>query len=278
MQPLLLVALLPALLSAAPAPAPTLEIIKPVISQIEGGSPDPGSFEYAAGQTLFFTCRVANYAKSADYKVHLAYSVQPFDAAGVPLAELDKNAIEDEVTPQDKEWQPKISTEIAIPSLIATGTYKVVVKVEDLVAKTSAELAVLFDVRGLDVVPSDTLVVRSLRFFRTDTDTQPIERATYRSGDGLWAKFFITGFRYGPGNAIDISYQTSILGAGDKVLWTQPEPAVEQSHSFYPKRYVEATMGLSLQGTKSGRYTLAVQVKDAVGNQTSEARETFTVE
>jgi hypothetical protein len=75
-----------------------------------------------------------------------------------------------------------------------------------------------------------------------------------------------------------VSYVTSILGAGGKVLWTQPEPAVEQSESFYPKRYVAGAMGLSLQGTKHGSYTLQIQVKDAIGNQTCEAQQVFTVE
>jgi len=40
------------------------------------------------------------------------------------------------------------------------------------------------------------------------------------------------------------------------VLWTQPEPAVEQSESFYPKRYVAASFGITLQGNiRPGDYT-----------------------
>ena len=38
------------------------------------------------------------------------------------------------------------------------------------------------------------------------------------------------------------------------------------------------SLGLSLQGTKPGSYTLQIQVKDAIGNQTCEARQVFTVE
>jgi len=63
------------------------------------------------------------------------------------------------------------------------------------------------------------------------------------------------------------------------MLWTQPEPAVEQSESFYPKRYVAATMGITLLAkTTPGEYTIAVKVTDAVGKQTYEAKQTFTVE
>jgi hypothetical protein len=54
---------------------------------------------------------------------------------------------------------------------------------------------------------------------------------------------------------------------------------VEQSESFYPKRYIAADFGLNLQKTiKPGEYTIAVQVKDAIGGQTFETKQTFTVE
>ena len=76
-----------------------------------------------------------------------------------------------------------------------------------------------------------------------------------------------------------MSYVTSVISPSGKVLWTQPEPAVEQSDSFYPKRYVAATMGITLlANTKPGEYTIAVTVTDAVGKQTYETKQTFTVE
>jgi hypothetical protein len=62
-------------------------------------------------------------------------------------------------------------------------------------------------------------------------------------------------------------------------MWTQPEPAAEQSESFYPKRYVPASMGINLTSTiKPGDYTIAVAVKDAIGGQTYEAKFPFTVQ
>ena len=280
MRPLVVAAALSAacLCATGWAAAPPMQIVNPVISQMDGGSPEPAGFEFVPGQTFFFSCRVTNYGRSPENRVELSYTVQPFDAQDVPLAELYKNKIADEVTPQDKDWQPKISTGIAIPPQISSGTYKVVVKVEDGMAKTTAELSVPFQVRAREVPASETLVVRNFRFFRNENDPQALPKAAYRSGDGLWVRFDITGFRYGASNAIDISYQASILGASGKVLWTQPEAATEQTQSFYPKRWVEGIMGLSLQGTKPGQYTLVMSAKDAIGNQTCEARTVFTVE
>jgi hypothetical protein len=272
--PTLLSILLPILACAAP-----LEIVKPMIAQSDGGTPLPVTFEHAPGETLFFTCRISGYSKNAEEKIHVSFSVQAFDAKGVPLVELYKNEMVEDVTPQDKEWMPKIQTEVQIPPLVGTGTYKLVIKAEDLLAKTTAELTVPFQVRGRAVEPSDTLAARNFQFFRGEDDTQPLQKAAYRPGDGVWARFDITGFKYGEKNHIEVSYVTSVLSASGKVLWTQPEPAVEQSESFYPKRYVGASMGITLlPTTRPGEYTIAVTVKDVVGGQTAETRQTFTVE
>jgi hypothetical protein len=271
----LLFAIVPGILCAAPA----LQVVKPVISQMDGGTPDPPGFEHVPGETLFFSCRIAGYTKTPEEKIQLTYSVQAIDPQGAPLTELYKNEIATEVSPQDKDWMPKIATEVPIPPLVASGTYKIVVKVEDVLAKTSAELATPFQVRGKPVEPSDTLTVRNFNFYRGEEETAPVEKAAYRPGDGVWARFDITGFKYGPNNKIDVSYVTSLATMSGKVIWTQPEAAVEQTESFYPKRYVPASMGITLQKNfQPGQYIIAVQAKDAIGNQTYEGKFTFTVE
>ena len=275
MRSTLLIAFLPAVLWAAPA----LQIVKPIISQMDGGTPDPPGYAHVPGETLYFSCRINGYVKSPEEKIHLTFSVQAFDPKGVPLTELYKNEIVEEVSPQDKGWMPKIETEVAIPPLVSSGAYKIVVKVEDVMAKASEELAVPFQVRGHEVMPSETLVVRNFRFFRNEDDPQALAKASYKPGDGVWAKFDITGYKYGEGNKIDVSYVTSVIAPSGKVLWTQPEPAAEQSDSFYPKRYVAASFGITLQPSiRPGEYIIAVAVKDAVGNQTHEAKGTFTIE
>jgi hypothetical protein len=257
--------------------APALEIVKPAISQMEGGAPDPASFDHVAGEVLFFSCRIANYTKSPEEKIHIAYSVQAFDPKGVPLTEIYKNEFTDEVSPQDKDWTPKIATEVSIPPLVGSGAYKIVVKAEDLIAKTNTELAVPFQVRGREVAASDTLVTRNFRFYPREEATEPLQKAAYKTGGSLWARFDITGFKYGEGNKIDITYQISILSASGKVLFTG-EPAVDQSNSFYPKRYISATFNIGLDTVKPAEYTILVAVKDAIGQQSFESKHNFRVE
>ena len=259
--------------------AAALEVVRPILAQSDGGPPSPAGYEYIAGETLFFSCRVAGYGKTPEEKVHVAFSVQAFDPKGVPLTEIYKNEMVADVTPQDKEWMPKIATEVQIPPLVAPGTYKIVIKVEDMVAKTNGELAVPFAVRSKMVEPSEALVVRNVEFFRGEDDAQAIAKAVYRPGDAVWAKFDIIGFKYGEKNHIDVSYLTSVYAPSGKLLWTQPEAAVEQSESFYPKRYVAAAMGITLlPTTKPGEFTIGIVVTDKVGKQTYETKQPFTVE
>ena len=256
-----------------------LEVVRPIIAQSDGGIPVPAGYQHVAGETLFFSCRIAGYAKTTEEKVHVTYSLQAFDPKGAPLTEIYKNEMITDVAPQDKEWMPKIATEIQIPPLVGAGTYKVLVKIEDLVNNTKTELGVPFEVRSKIVEPSDTLVVRNFQFFRAEEDPQALQKALYRGGNVLWARFDIIGFKYGDKNRIDVSYIASVLGSGGKVLWTQPEPAAEQSDSFYPKRYVAASMSITLAtNTTPADYTIAVTVTDAVGKQTYETKQAFTVE
>jgi hypothetical protein len=266
--------------SAVLCAAPALHLVQSAVSDIESGPPNPVSFEYRPGQMVYFTCRVSGYTQDKDQQVHLAYTVQAFDAHGVPVAEISKDNLTAEVTAQDKEWLPKMEVGISLPSLLFSGDYKIIAKAEDLVAKTSTELTVPFKVRSHDdVQPSESLEVRAFRFLRNEDDTHPAERAAYRPGDHLWAKFAIVGFRSGAGNKVDVSYVTSVLGPDGKTLWTQPEPAGEQEDSFYPKPYIQAEMGIEIQAKiKPGKYQLMVQAKDVIGNQSCEIKQPFTIE
>ena len=265
-----------ALLCASPA---ALEVVRVSIATSDGGPPEPASYDFSPGETLYLTCRIAGFTKTPEEKVHVAYSVQAFDPNGVPLTEIYKNDMMTEVTAQDKEWMPKIATEIQLPPLIASGKYKLVIKAEDVLAKTDTSLDVPFLVRGRKVEASDSLTVRNFGFYRSEDATEPVEKAAYKPGDSVWARFDITGFKYGEHNHIDVSYVTMVYSPSGKLIYTQPQPETEQSDSFYPKRYVSASFGLNLlKDTKPGEFSIGVKVTDKVGNQAFEEKYKFAVE
>ena len=258
--------------------AEPLAIVNAAIRQMEDGAPLPAGFTYAPGEILFFSFQVTGY-KAADDKVHLSYQVNALDPQGVRMMEPIKGVVDATLAPQDKEWKPKVHPEIALPPLAGSGTYKIVANIVDDIGKTEAVKEIPFTVRGHEVAPSDTLVVRNFHFFRSEDDPNPLATAAYRAGDAIWARFDIIGYKFGEGNNVEVSYGIAVLNAEGKALFSQDQAAVEQGGSFYPKRYVPGQMSLTTQSNmRPGDYFIVVKVEDKVGGQKYETKEKFRVE
>jgi hypothetical protein len=274
-QPLVLL-LACTLCAAATAP---LAIVRPTVSDRDGGAAVPSSFVHDPGETMFFSFQVEGFTPSSAQRVNLSYKLEAFDPHGVPIMQPVAAEIEETLAPEDKNWKPIVRQEIAIPPLADSGAYKIAISVTDAIGKATATKEVPFEVRGHRVDPSDTLAIRNVRFYRGEDDREALSKAAYRPGDAVWARFDMIGFKYGEGNLIDVSYDVSVLGPTGKVLYTQPQAGSDRSPSFYPKRYVPAVFSLATKpNTHTGEYTLLVTAHDGVGNQTFEARQSFTIE
>jgi len=274
-----LVAAVLAVAGVLAAAAPPLAIVKPIISDQDGGAPWPADFAHSPGETMFFSFMIEGYTPSSAQKVNLTYKMDVFDPRGVHLVEPITGEIEDTLAPEDKDWKPIVRQQIIIPPLAGSGTYKIAIAVSDVIARKTATLDVPFVVHGHDVALSDTLVIRNIHFFRGENDVEPLLKPSYRPGDAIWVRFDMIGFKYGPGNAIDVSYDVSILAPGGKVMYSRPQANSDRSQSFYPKRYVPAAMSVSTKpDTRPGDYTIVLTAHDGVGHQTWEARQSFTIE
>jgi hypothetical protein len=259
--------------------ATPLAVVRPTVSDRDGGAAVPGSFVHDPGETMFFSFQVDGFTASSGDRVHLSYKLEAFDAHGVRIMEPAAAEIEETLAPEDKNWKPTVRQEIVIPPLADSGTYKIVISVNDVVGKATATKEVSFEVRGRRVDPSDTLVIRNIRFYRGEEDRESLSKAAYRPGDAVWARFDIIGFKYGEANSIDVGYDVAVLSPSGKTLYAQPQAGADRSQSFYPKRYVPAVFSLATKhDTRPGEYTLSITAHDGVGNQTFEARHTFTIE
>jgi len=272
----LLLAALACELWGATAP---LAIVRTIISDRDGGAALPTGFAHDPGETLFFSFVVDGFSASSADKVHLTYKMDVFDPHALRIVETVTAEIEETLAPEDKNWKPNARQEIVIPPLADSGTYKIVVSLTDIIGKGTATKEVPFEVRGHHVDPSDALVIRNIRFYRSEDDKQPLAKAAYRPGQTVWARFDIIGFKYGEANAIDVGYDVAVLAPSGKVLYSQPQADSEHSQSFYPKRFVPAVMSLVTKpNTHPGEYVVVLTAHDGVGNQTSEARQGFTIE
>lgn len=256
-----------------------LTIVNATARQSEDGPPLASDAEFTAGETVYFSFQVTGYNSSPDKKLRLNYRVEAFDPKGVPIAEPVDSTFDANLAEEDSEWKPKIRIPILIPSIVPSGVYKITASVTDDIShlKTTAEAA--FKVSGHTIAASTELGLRNFGFYRSDNDAQPIPTPVYRSGDGVFARFDITGFRYGDRNTVGVSYDVAVLNPDGKQIYAQPKAAEEKSFSFYPKPYVPGSMSLSLQpNTRPGQYTIVLTVHDDVGHQNYESRNTFQVE
>ena len=275
-----LLAILLAAAGLAHAVAP-LAVVNTVIHDMEDGPAIPPGFSFVPGQFIFLSFQIAGYGATPERKLHLSCEVDAFDPKGIRLMETFPCHVDATLADEDKNWKPKIRMQTLIPPLAASGAYKIAIRIKDEVNRQAAEQELPFLVRGRDVPPSDTLVVRNFHFYRGEDDPNPLPAAVYRPGETLWARFDITGYRFGPANAVHVDYRIAVLGPGGKVIYTQPEAdiAVEKSISFYPKAYVPGSMNLSLQRTiRPGEYAIAVTARDLLGNQSVEIKENFSIE
>ena len=280
------IVLLSLVASAACLAAPAekkLAIVRPLLSQMEDGAPVSSGFEFLPGETIHFSCQIEGYKKIEDKfeveKILLTYQVEARDSSGVLLQPVQEGKEGGTVTAEDKNWMPKIRESIVIPPLAESGEYQILVKVKDEMAQANAEDRVTFTVKGRDIAPSDTLVVRNFRFLRSDEDAKPLQVAAYRPGDPLWVRFEMTGYKLGAANEFDIEYGLQVLRADGSVAFSQPQAATGKEQTFYQQRYQPGALSLNLaKDQKAGEYTLVLIVRDNLGKQSYEAREKFTVE
>ncbi len=266
------------LLFFAAAPKP-LEIVRAALRQTDDGPSSPAGAQWAPGETVFFTSQIANFQTTPDKKLRITYHIEAADPAGVPIVESVSGKTEEQLSPEDKDWQPKIRQEILIPPLAPPGVYKIRIVAKDEIGGMTAVKELPFEVSGRPVEVSDTLTVRNVRFQRSEDDTLPMPLAAYRPGETVWTRFDLTGYKLGPKNLVEVTYAVKVTAPSGKVLFTQPEPTLEKDTSFYPKRYLPCLINLNLQpNILPGEYTITIHAEDRIGGQVFDAPAVFRVE
>lgn len=260
-----------------------LLVVNQGVRQIEDGPLVALGTEFVPGETVYYSFQATGYTtapgESETRKVRLDYEIDVFDPKGTRLVETVKSVLDTAISVQDKDWKPTIRSEFLLPHFAPPGKYKISVKLTDALTKASSGVTDTFEVSGHAVETSTELAVRNFGFYRSEDDQKPLSVAAYRAGDSLFARFDMTGFRYGDRNTIEVSYDVAVLNSESKAIYSQPNAAVEKSYSFYPKPSVPGGMSLSLQpNMRKGEYMVILTVHDLVGHQTFEMKQTFQVE
>jgi hypothetical protein len=271
--------LLGASMAAAGAPS-NLAITELTLRESEDGQPAARA-HFGAGQSVYLSFRVAGFAaRGEDREVELTWTIDALDPAKRPIAQTVTGNLKVELAPEDKDWMPKVRYNVQVPPVPEPGTYTIAIVVEDKVAGKSTRTEQQFRVEGAAVPEAAALGVSNFRFQRTENDAAGMpEPATYRPGDVVWARFDVSGYKFGPRNKYDVRYGLALKDPNGKIVFTQPQAAADSDEGFYPKRFVSATFSVTLnKKVAAGEYTLAVTLSDGIGNQTAESAHTFRVE
>src|SRR5215471_5701095 len=89
-----------ALVSALCAATVPLAVVKPEVSDRDGGAATPSSYVHDPGETMFFSFQVEGYAASSQDRVHLSYKVEARDPKGMLLAEPVSAEVEETLAPE----------------------------------------------------------------------------------------------------------------------------------------------------------------------------------
>ena len=253
------------------------------LHQFEDGPELGPTHAFLPGESVFFSCRLTGYQSSVtgdnQRSVKLSWTLDVTDPSGIPLVAGAKGEIAEPIFPQDKNWYPKFLRHFNIPPFAPGGAYHIKVTARDEVAKSDLTSQLEFQVRGHAVEPSPVLAARNLRFVKDETDGPTLDPAVYHPGETLWARFDMTGYKYGDKNRYSVEYGLAILRESGEQVFVQPAAAADSNESFYPQRYVPGAVSLNLQpDVPEGSYTLVITMSDKVGGQTAEARREFRIQ
>ncbi|MBZ5633962.1 MAG: hypothetical protein LAO55_12640 [Acidobacteriia bacterium] len=273
-----------ALLTAALLPAaPKLAFERLALHQYEDGPLLPASHEFLPGETIWFSARIGGFESQPagdNRNVKLSWQVRIVDPGGVAVEPAKTGRLEESLRSQDKDWVPKFVVSFLLPSFIPGGNYHIPVMVKDELAGSEISGDLELHVRGESIEPSESFVIRKFRFLRNETDAEALRPpVVYRPGSTLWARFEMAGYKFETNNKFSVNYGLAVLNAEGKELFAQPDAAAESKESFYPQLRVPGALSLNLDpNVPAATYTLVVTVRDKIGGQMAEQRETFRVE
>lgn len=254
----------------------SLTIMDARVESSEDAPAVAADYEFLPGDFLYFQFEVAGFKISGNEDsgprtISLAYQIEVRDSHGTLLAPSEKGTIQEEVAPQDKDWTPKRRTSFLLPSYVAYQNCRVSLTVNDLFAKTTTHRELPFILAGTKVEASPSLAIQNIRFLRTSEDGPGLQVIAYRPGDTVWARFDMTGFKLGPHNLVELSYDVTVRRPGGQVIFHRENAARQKLEGlFYPPHIVPGI--LSVTTTKNlpqGEYTFIILLKDGIGQKTA---------
>ncbi len=262
----------------------SLAVVNAGVSAAEDAPFVPNDYRFLPGDYVYVAFEITGFAVHSSKgdetrTISLSFDVTPQDNQGKSLAPAKTGEIKTELAPEDKNWVPKRRVSFLLPSFLAAGPFRIHIGVKDLIANTESSRDVSFLVGGTKIETSTSLTVENFHFFRTENDRVPLEVAAYSPGDTVYAHFDMAGYGNGPQNRHHLAYSVRVLAPDGKPYIDNPDAADLDEGGFYPAQFIPADIALKTgKDSLHGSYVLILTVRDLIGNQRFELKQSFSIE
>ncbi len=265
-------------LCAGVASAAELKIEQAAIERYADGPAVYRSESFTAGEVVHFSFFAGGATRKGD-AVSVSFEAEAKDPGGLLLTPRITGEEKSTLSPEDKDWKPKLRGSFALPGILLPGEYSIAVQLKDALAGTTTTAVLPFLVSGPRVQPAAALSIQNLGFYRNDTDEKALETAAYRGNEEVHVRFLVLGFKHDEKGAIRVTYGIALADASGHKLFENPSAAADEGAELYPKPYVPGMLSFTLKpGTPPGEYTLTVTARDFIGSQQTEVRRAFRLE
>lgn len=255
---------------------PGLVIVNLDLLDSRDGYAIPADSSFLPGETVHVYFQIAGYSVGEEYRVRLRYEVDALDPAGRPFSMAEGGEIDVELAPQDENWKPSVHYSPQIPDHAGGGSYNIQIAVTDELAGETIRTRLPINVDGDRILTSDELLVRDLRFSKSDGG-DPLDEPEFEAGDQIWASFYITGYETAEDNTYDVESSAWVLDSdGDRMF--QFESQGDAGNPYYPRLWLPAKFRLDLEETiPPGTYTVVLRLLDRIGDSAVVQRYPFRI-
>ncbi len=256
--------------------APGLVVVNLDLLDSRDGYSIPADSSFLPGETVHVYFQIAGYSVGEEYRVRLRYAVDALDPAGRPFYMAEGGEFDVELAPQDENWKPSVHYSPRIPDHAGGGRYSIQIEVADEIAGETVRTRLPINVDGDQILTSDELLVRDLRFSKSDGG-DPLNEPEFQAGDQIWASFYITGYETAEDNTYDVESSAWVLDSeGDRMF--QFESQGDAGNPYYPRLWLPAKFRLDLEETiPPGTYIVVLRLRDRIGDSAVVQRYPFRI-
>ncbi len=261
---------------AQPAPASAsgdLKVVNLRFLQAKDGPPRPDG-PYQLDETIHARVDVTGASTDAQGKIHLLYAWTAFDPNGLVVVDL-KDKVNDTLEAFATE---NLNFHVTLPPYAPPGTYKIQIKVHDVVKNTDADAAGAFTLQSPSVARSTRLEFRDFTLSHSKGGP-PATPPVFQRGQTVYVSAKVAGMKFSA-DRLDVRIACQLVGPDSQVLMDKPDcMRINQSIPYRPATFFATiSQQISLPAdVPKGTYAMKYALTDKIANVTEPYQATFEV-